>query len=40
MAELEHGMSNAEYLHWQVYYARRAQDIELAQLKAKGGGGG
>lgn len=33
-------MSNEEFLHWSVYYARKAQREELETLKAKGGGGG
>ncbi len=29
-------MSNMEYIHWGVYYARKAQREELELLKAKG----
>lgn len=35
VAEL-HQMSSAEYVGWQVYYARKAQREEMATAKAKG----
>jgi len=35
VAELESRMSNAEFVEWQIYYARRAQRQELAEKKAK-----
>jgi hypothetical protein len=34
VAELRTRMSNVEHVHWQMYYARRAQEIELEQRKA------
>jgi hypothetical protein len=37
VAELEAGMSNAEYVAWWVYFARQAQRQELELLKMKGG---
>lgn len=33
---LRRGMSQAEYVRWQVYYARKAQRQELAQAQAGG----
>lgn len=36
VADLQERMSNAEYLGWSVYYARKAQREELEMLKAKG----
>jgi len=36
VADMEERMSNAEYVGWRVFYARRAQQRELAQ---KMGGG-
>jgi hypothetical protein len=40
LAEMRARMSQAEYLAWQVYYARKAQREELERLKAKGQAGG
>lgn len=34
VAEMAHRMSNDEYVHWQIYYARKAQREELERLKA------
>lgn len=34
--ELRVRMSHAEFLRWDMYYARLAQQQELEQLKAKG----
>lgn len=28
-------MSMSEYVHWSIYFARKAQKQELARLKAK-----
>lgn len=36
VAELREQMSNDEFLHWQMYYARIAQQQELERLKAQG----
>lgn len=36
VAELREGMSNEEYVYWQVYYARKAQRQQLEQLMAQG----
>ena len=36
VARLRTEMSNAEYLGWQMFYARKAQREELETLKAKG----
>jgi hypothetical protein len=29
-------MSNAEFVGWMIYYGRRRQEAELAQLSARG----
>jgi hypothetical protein len=34
--ELRDRMTHAEFLRWDMYYARLAQQQELEQLKAKG----
>lgn len=39
VARLRVEMSNDEFVHWHMYYARRAQREELA-AKTGGGGGG
>lgn len=31
VAELRERMGNEEFVYWQVYHARRAQEIELAK---------
>ena len=31
VAELTHRMSNREFLEWQIFYGRRAQEAELAR---------
>jgi len=36
VARLRVEMSSAEFLRWQMYYARKAQREELEMLKAKG----
>jgi hypothetical protein len=33
VAELRARMSNDEHVHWRMYYARRAQELELQQSK-------
>jgi hypothetical protein len=35
VSRLQTEMSNAEYVRWLMYYARKAQSQELEQLKAK-----
>lgn len=35
--ELRRGMSNVEFMHWAVYYARKAQREELELAKVKRG---
>ena len=40
MARLRAEMPAAEFLGWQVYYGRLAQQQELEMAKAKGGGRG
>lgn len=35
VAELERTMSNAEFVRWGVYHARKAQRAELAQKMAQ-----
>lgn len=40
VAELRERISSDEWLRWQIYFARKAQRLELERLKAKGGGGG
>jgi hypothetical protein len=37
VAELQAGLSNVEWVGWQVYYGRKAQRDELAMSKAGGG---
>lgn len=37
VADLRSRLSNEEYVFWQMYHSRRAQEIELEQLKAQGG---
>lgn len=37
VGELRERMGADEFLHWQAYYALRAQQLELEQKKAKGG---
>jgi len=39
VADLNATMSQAEFVMWGVYHARRAQALELEMLKAKGGAG-
>lgn len=34
--ELRRRMSNAEFVRWNIYYAREAQQLELEQAKQKG----
>ena len=34
VADMEERMSNAEFVGWRIYYARRAQQRELAQKRA------
>lgn len=34
VARLQAEMPNAEYVHWCMYYARKAQAQELERLKA------
>ncbi len=34
VADLTERMSAAEFLHWQMFYARKAQREELERLKA------
>jgi len=36
VADLRSRMSNAEYVHWSIYYAREAQRRELAERQAGG----
>lgn len=36
VAEMRRGMSEAEWASWSMYYQRKAQRIELEQLKAGG----
>lgn len=36
VADLRERMSSAEFLSWQIYYARIAQDQEIATKKAAG----
>lgn len=38
VAELRESLSNAEWVQWGVYYARKAQRQEL-EAKKRGGGG-
>lgn len=40
VGDLRSRMSNVEYVHWQMYHSRRAQELELEQAKAKGRGHG
>lgn len=40
VAELRRDMSNAEYVGWEMYYARKAQRAELERLKAESKGVG
>lgn len=40
VAEMRERMSNDEFLHWAQYYALQAQQMELEQKRAKGGGRG
>lgn len=35
VGELEHRMSSAEFLEWQMYHARKAQRAELDRLMAR-----
>lgn len=35
VAQLHEQMSNAEFVHWQMYYARIAQQAELEQQKGQ-----
>lgn len=37
VADLRERMSNAEFVRWSMYYARKAQRQELEMLKAKSG---
>jgi hypothetical protein len=37
VAEMLQGLSAEEYLHWCIYYGRKAQHMEMAAAKAKGG---
>jgi len=37
VAEMQHRMSNEEYVAWTVYYGRQAQREELEMAKMKGG---
>ena len=39
VARLEAEMSNAEYVRWGVYYARKAQREELAAKRGRHAGG-
>ena len=36
VAEMRQRMGNDEFVHWQVFYARKAQREELEMLKAGG----
>lgn len=36
--ELRERMSHQEYVEWQMYYGRKAQQQQLAELKAAGKG--
>jgi hypothetical protein len=35
VARMNAEMSNAEYMHWQAFYGRRAQREEMAQKRGK-----
>lgn len=35
VAEMHERMSNAEYVRWNTYYARQAQQAELEQARAR-----
>jgi hypothetical protein len=37
VADLQERMPNREFVHWQAFYARRAQKEEMAAMKAKRG---
>lgn len=39
VARMRAEMPAAEFVGWQMYYARKAQREELEALKVKGGGG-
>lgn len=39
VADLETRMTNAEYVHWSMLYALRAQEAELEQKMANARGG-
>lgn len=40
VAEMRRTVSNAEYVGWRMYYARKAQRAELEQRKAEARGAG
>ena len=35
VAEIENTMSNGEFVHWTIYYAKKNQKAQLEQLKAR-----
>jgi hypothetical protein len=39
VGEMRERMSNAEFVRWSIFHARRRQDEELAARKAESGGG-
>jgi hypothetical protein len=38
VADLRQRIGQLEYMHWQIYYGRKAQREELELAKARGGG--
>jgi hypothetical protein len=38
VARLREELSNDEYVHWSIYYARKAQRAQLQSLMAQGSG--